>query len=47
MIGAFVEAVASSRTRLRRARNLRAALKTRSHFDLVPASALIQTPGLT
>jgi len=29
------------------ARNLRSALKTRSHFDLVPASVLIRTPSGT
>jgi GntR family transcriptional regulator, vanillate catabolism transcriptional regulator len=44
--GARAESIMREHARLA-ARNLRAALKTRSHFDLVPASALIQTPGLT
>jgi GntR family transcriptional regulator, vanillate catabolism transcriptional regulator len=42
--GARAEAIMREHARLA-ARNLRSALKTRSHFDLVPASVLIKTPS--
>src|SRR5579872_6937313 len=42
--GARAEAIMREHARLA-ARNLRSALKTRSHFDLVPASVLIKSPS--
>lgn len=42
--GARAEGIMREHARLA-ARNLRAALKTRSHFDLVPASVLIKAPN--